>query len=80
MSNISELMAHKACAAMKNAYAPYSKFHVGAGVQAEDDTLFVGCNVENAVYGPTNCAERKVVKTITIAELLPDSFGPESLI
>lgn len=67
MSSTPGLMAKKACEAMKHAYAPYSKYHVGACVQAEDDTLFTGCNVENASYGLTNCAERTAIFSMVAA-------------
>jgi cytidine deaminase len=46
---------------MKNAHAPYSNFHVGAAILLTNGKIFSGCNVENASYGLTNCAERTAI-------------------
>jgi cytidine deaminase len=49
--------------ALKRAHAPYSNFHVGAAVLTDQGEMFSGCNVENASYGLTNCAERSAIFT-----------------
>lgn len=47
--------------ALDNSYAPYSHFNVGAALLTDDDKLFLGCNIENASYGATICAERTAI-------------------
>lgn len=56
-------MIEMAKEASKNAYTPYSHYNVGACIRAEDGRLFRGCNVENASYGLTICAERNAATT-----------------
>jgi len=120
-------LTERAVEAMRHAYAPYSKFPVGAAAVVDDGRIVTGCNVENAGYGVTLCAECGVVSQLhitgggrlthfvcvngdgevimpcgrcrqilfenggpnlqlmtvsglkTMAEVLPDAFGPEDL-
>lgn len=71
----------------RNAYAPYSKFHVGAALKTPDGTVFTGCNVENVAYPEGTCAEagaiaamcaagqREIVEMAVIADS-PDPVPP----
>jgi len=54
-------LVEAALAARDNAYAPFSKFKVGAAIEDETGRIFTGCNIENATYGLTICAERVAV-------------------
>ena len=132
ISNNFQKLFEEAKKVREKAYAPYSKFKVGAAFLTEDNSIVVGCNVENAAYPQSQCAEASAIgnlisqgykniveivvigsgnklcspcggcrqrlrefsnldvpihmcsvegyiKTSTLGELLPDSFGPENL-
>ncbi|NEP09995.1 MAG: cytidine deaminase [Symploca sp. SIO2C1] len=55
------LLKDKAQQALTKAYAPYSKFRVGAAILTDEGNIFTGCNIENSSYGLTICAERAAV-------------------
>ena len=75
-----------ACQAREKAYAPYSHFAVGAAVRAADGRIFTGCNIENASYGLSLCAERcaifagvkEGVREFTAHCVTADTPGPVS--
>ena len=76
----------KAEEARKNAYVPYSGFAVGAAALSKDGRGFTGCNIENAAYGVTNCAERTAifkaisegVREFAALAVVADTAGPVS--
>ena len=59
--DINEVLVKAAINATKYAYVPYSNFKVGAAILAENGKIYTGCNIENASYSPTNCAERTAI-------------------
>lgn len=54
-------LIERAIVARKKSYSPYSHFGVGAALVCEDGSIYEGCNIENASYGLTNCAERTAI-------------------
>lgn len=56
-----EELIKKAIEMQAFSYVPYSHFHVGAALLTADGKVFTGCNIENAAYGPSNCAERTAI-------------------
>ncbi|WP_223067138.1 cytidine deaminase [Paenibacillus caui] len=67
-------LLQEAMNAYRNAYVPYSKFSVGAALLDDKGVVHHGCNVENAAYGPTNCAERTAVFRAIADGCRPGSF------
>ena len=59
--DINEVLVKAAIDTTKYAYVPYSNFKVGAAILAENGKIYTGCNIENASYSPTNCAERTAI-------------------
>jgi cytidine deaminase len=60
-ANVRAKLLRTAKQVMKNAHAPYSKFRVGAAILLANGEIFSGCNVENASFGMSNCAERTAI-------------------
>lgn len=59
--NLLQNLIDNALKCRENAYVPYSRFKVGSSVLFENNRIFSGCNIENASYGATNCAERTAI-------------------
>lgn len=74
----------RATVAREKSYSPYSHFGVGAALLCEDGTIYEGCNIENASYGLTNCAERTAIfkavseghKKFKALAVVADTEGP----
>ncbi len=80
--NLKIELLKKACDMLNFSYTPYSNFKVGAALLCQDGKIFGGCNIENAAYGPSNCAERTAFfKAVSEGHLKFDAImivgGPE---
>lgn len=73
--SVSNALLDLARRARDAAYAPYSRFQVGAALQTKDGHTFPGCNVENAAYGLCNCAERTALFSAIAAGYRPGDFS-----
>ena len=79
-----QLLIKSAFEAQENCYTPYSNFNVGAALLCENGDIYTGCNIENASYGLTNCAERTAVfkavseghTTFKALAVVADTEGP----
>ena len=56
-----EKLIKKSIEMLNFSYVPYSNFHVGAALLTSEGEIYTGCNIENAAYGPSNCAERTAI-------------------
>jgi cytidine deaminase len=79
-------LINEALSGREKAYAPYSRFQVGAAIVTKDGKIYKGCNIENASYGLTNCAERTAIfkavsegqKEFAMLAIVADTDGPVS--
>ncbi len=79
-------LINEALSGREKAYAPYSHFQVGAAIVTKEGKIYKGCNIENASYGLTNCAERTAIfkavsegqKEFTMLAIVADTDGPVS--
>ena len=74
MTSVEQLIAEARTARLK-AYAPYSNFKVGAALLTRDGKIYHGCNIENAAYGLTNCAERTAIFAAIADGYKPGDFA-----
>ena len=75
-----EELIQLAAQARTRAYVPYSKFRVGAALLAMSGKVYIGCNIENAAFTPTMCAERTAISTAIAAGEEPGSFAAIAIV